>query len=170
MKADICSRVSKIVFYIAMAVSVALIALFFFVGFNDTETINNNDMRAPQFTDALIYWIYALTGITVLLVVSFGLISFGKNFSDDPMGALKGLFGVLLLVVLFGGAYFLASDTPIIVNGKPLSDSDGNPIAASAYILTDVVIYVQYALFAVCALATMFSLLNISRKVKGSNK
>ena len=126
MKADICSRVSKIVFYIAMAVSVALIALFFFVGFNDTETINNNDMRAPQFTDALIYWIYALTGITVVLVVLFGLISFGKNFKDDPLGALKGLAGLLLLVVLFGGAYFLASDTPIIVNGKPLSDSDGN--------------------------------------------
>ena len=165
MKADICSRVSKIVFYIAMAVSVALIALFFFVGFNDTETINNNDMRAPQFTDALRYWIYALTGITVVLVVLFGLISFGKNFKDDPLGALKGLAGLLLLVVLFGGAYFLASDTPIIVNGKPLSDSDGNPIAASAYILTDVCIYVQYVLLAVATVCTILNLMVISKVI-----
>ena len=80
MKADICSRVSKIVFYIAMAVSVALIALFFFVGFNETETINNNDMRSPQFTDALLYWIYALTALAIALVLVFGIMSFVKNF------------------------------------------------------------------------------------------
>ena len=166
MKADICSTVSKIAFYVAMAVSVALIVLFFFVGFNDTETINNNDMRAPQFTDALLYWIYALTAIAVVLVLAFGLISFGKNFKDSPLGAVKGLLGVLLLVALFGIAYALASPDPIYVNGKELADSDGNPIAASSYILTDVLIYVQYILFAICALATLFGLTNFSQPVK----
>ena len=80
MNADICSKVSKIAFYITMAVSVALIVLFFGVGFNNMETINNNDMRSPQFTDALLYWIYALTAIAVVLVLVFSLISFGKNF------------------------------------------------------------------------------------------
>ena len=166
MKADICSKVSKIAFYLAMAISVVLIVLFFFVGFNDTETINNNDMRAPQFTDALLYWIYALTGIAVVLVLVFSLVSFAKNFKDNPLGAVKGLLGVLLLVALFGVAYALASEEPIIVNGKQLADSDGNPIAASSYILTDVLIYVQYALFAACALATGYGLLNISQPVK----
>ena len=166
MKADICSKVSKIAFYIAMAVSVALIVLFFGVGFNNMETINNNDMRSPQFTDALLYWIYALTGIAVVLVLVFSLISFGKNFKDSPLGAVKGLLGVLLLVALFGVAYALASDAPIFVNGKQLADSDGNPIGASSYILTDVLIYVQYALLAACTLATAFSLLNISKPVK----
>ena len=166
MKADLCSKVSKIAFYIAMAVSVALIVLFFFVGFNNTETINNNDMRAPQFTDALLYWIYALTGIAVVLVLVFSLVSFAKNFKDNPLGAVKGLLGVLLLVALFGVAYALASEEPIIVNGKQLADSDGNPIAASSYILTDVLIYVQYALLAACALATGYGLLNISKPVK----
>ena len=166
MYADICSKVSRIAFYIAMAVSVALIVLFFGVGFNDIETINNNDMRSPQFTDALLYWIYALTTIAVVLVLGFGIVSFGKNFKESPVGALKGLMGVLLLVVLFGVAYLLASDAPIYVNGKKLADSDGNPIAASSYFLTDVLIYVQYALGAACALATAFSLLNISKQVK----
>ena len=166
MNADICSKVSRIAFYIAMAVSVALIVLFFGVGFNDIETINNNDMRSPQFTDALLYWIYALTAIAVVLVLGFGIVSFGKNFKESPVGALKGLMGVLLLVVLFGVAYLHASDAPIYVNGKQLADSDGNPIAASSYILTDVLIYVQYALGAACALATAFSLLNISKQVK----
>ena len=166
MNADICSKVSKIAFYVAMVASIALIVLFFGVGFNNVETINNNDMRAPQFTDALLYWIYALTGIAVVLVLVFSLISFAKNFKDSPIGAVKGLLGVLLLVVLFGIAYALASDDPIFVNGKQLADSDGNPIAASSYILTDVLIYVQYALGAACALATAFSLLNISKPVK----
>ena len=166
MKADLCSKVSKISFYITMAVSLVVIALFFAVGFGNTETINNNDMRAPQFTDALLYWIYALTAIAVVLVLVFGLISFGKNFKDSPVGALKGLLGVLLLIALFGVAYALASPEPIFVNGKQLATSDGTPIAASSYILTDVLIYVQYALFAVCALATLFGLTNFSRPVK----
>ena len=166
MKADLCSKVSKISFYVTMAVSLAIIALFFCVGFGNTETINNNDMRAPQFTDALLYWIYALTAIAVVLVLAFSIISFAKNFKDSPMGAVKGLLGVLLLVALFGVAYALASDEPIFVNGKQLADSDGNPIGASSYILTDVLIYVQYALGAACALATAFSLLNISKPVK----
>ena len=73
--------------------------------------------------------------------------------------------GVLLLVALFGVAYVLASDEPIFVNGKQRADSDGNPIAASSYILTDVLIYVQYALLAACALATGYGLLNISKPV-----
>ena len=166
MKADLCSKVSKISFYVTMAVSLAIIALFFCVGFGNTETINNNDMRAPQFTDALLYWIYALTAIAVVLVLVFGLISFGKNFKDSPLGAIKGLLGVLLLVALFGIAYALASPDPIYVNGKVLADSDGNPIAASSYILTDVLIYVQYILFAICALATLFGLTNFSQPVK----
>lgn len=166
MKADLCSKVSKISFYVTMAVSLVIIALFFCVGFGNSETINNNDMRAPQFTDALIYWIYALTALAIVLVVGFGLVSFGKNFKDSPIGAIKGLLGVLLLVVLFGIAYALSSSDPIFVNGKQLADSDGNPIAASSYILTDVVIYVQYALFAVCALATLFGLTNYSKPVK----
>ena len=123
-------------------------------------------MRSPQFTDALLYWICALTGIAVVLVLVFSLISFGKNFKDSPLGAVKGLLGVLLLVALFGIAYALASDAPIFVNGKQLADSDGNPIGASSYILTDVLIYVQYALLAACTLATAFSLLNISKPVK----
>ena len=166
MKADLCTKVSKISFYVTMAVSLVIIALFFCVGFGNTETINNNDMRAPQFTDALIYWIYALTALAIVLVVGFGLVSFGKNFKDSPIGAIKGLLGVLLLVALFGVAYAFSSSDPIFVNGKQLADSDGNPIAASSYILTDVVIYVQYALLAVCALATLFGLTNYSKPVK----
>lgn len=166
MKADMCSKVSKIAFYIAMAVSVVLIALFFLVGFNEMETINNNDLRSPQFTDALLYWIYALTVLAVVLVLIFSVISFAKNFKESPLGAIKGLAGILLLVLLFVVSYFLASETPIYVNGKPLGDSDGNPITASTYVLTDVLIYVQYMLLAACVAATLFAMLGISKGIK----
>ncbi len=166
MKADLCSKISKITFYIAMAVSVAIIALFFLVGFGNSETINNNDMRAPQFTDALLYWVYALTALAVVLVLVFALVSFFKKLKDSPKNAIKGLLGVVLLAVLFVVAYVLASDAPIYVNGKPLADSDGNAIAGSMYILTDVLIYVQYTLLAACVLATLFGMLNISKSIK----
>lgn len=166
MKADMYKIVSKIAFYIAMAVSVVLIVLFFAVGFNNTETINNSDMRAPQFTDALLYWIYMLTAIAIILVLLFSIVAFAKKLVDNPSAAGKSLLGLVLIVVPFVVSYFLASGEQIVVNGKPLSDSDGNPIAASLYVMTDVLIYVQYILFAVCALATVYGLLNITRPVK----
>ncbi|MBR5860957.1 MAG: hypothetical protein IKY71_06390 [Bacteroidaceae bacterium] len=160
-------KASKIVFYISMAVSLAIIALFFFVGFGNTEYINGSDMRSPLMTDALLYLIYVLTILAVVLVVVFSLVSFFKNLKNSPKDAMKSLVGILAVVLLFVVAYALASDEPIMVNGKPLSVSnDGTPVSGSAYILTDVILYAQYVLFAACTLATVYGLLNITRTVK----
>ena len=160
-------KTSKIVFYISMAVSLAIIVLFFFVGFGNTDIYNGNELRSPMFTDALLYWIYVLTILAVVLVLVFSTSSFLKGFATNPKAAIKSIAGVLAIVVLFVVAYALSSDAPIMVNGKPLSVSnDGAPVEGSAYVLTDVLLYVQYVLFAVCALATLFGLLNITRAVK----
>lgn len=160
-------KASRIVFYILMAVSLAIIVLFFFVGFGDTDIYNGNEMRSPMFTDALLYWIYVLTILAVVLVLVFSTSAFAKSLATNPKAAMKSVVGVLAVVLLFVVAYALSSDAPIMVNDKPLSTSnDGTPVAASAYILTDVLLYVQYVLFAACALATMFGLLNITRAVK----
>ena len=160
-------KASRIVFYILMAVSLAIIVLFFFVGFGDTDIYNGNEMRSPMFTDALLYWIYVLTILAVVLVLVFSTSAFAKSLATNPKAAMKSVIGVLAVVLLFVVAYALSSDAPIMVNDKPLSTSnDGTPVAASAYILTDVLLYVQYVLFAACALATVFGLLNITRAVK----
>jgi hypothetical protein len=119
-----------------------------------------------MFTDALLYWIYVLTGLAVVLVFVFGIVSFAKKLKDSPKEAMKSLLGVVMLLVLVLVAYLLSSDEAILVNGKPLVDSDNNPIAASSYVLTDVLLYVQYVLFGACTLATIFGLLNISKSVK----
>ena len=160
-------KASRIVFYILMAVSLAIIVLFFFVGFGDTDIYNGNEMRSPMFTDALLYWIYVLTILAVVLVLVFSTSAFAKSLATNPKAAMKSVAGVLAVVLLFVVAYALSSDAPIMVNDKPLSISnDGTPVAASAYILTDVLLYVQYVLFAACALATIFGLLDITRAVK----
>ena len=68
-----------------MAVSLAIIALFFIVGFGETEIINGNEMRSPMFTDALLYWIYVLTILAVVLVLVFSTVSFFKNLKKNPI-------------------------------------------------------------------------------------
>ena len=166
MKADSCSRISKPMFYVMMAVTLVIIGLFFFVGFGNTETLNGNDLLSPMFTDALLYWIYILTGLAVILVLVFGIVSFAKKLKDSPKEAVKSLMGVVVLVALFVVAYLLSSGDAIVVNGKPLVDGDNNPIAASSYVLTDVLLYVQYVLLGACVLATLVGLLNISKSVK----
>ena len=166
MKADSCSRISKPLFYVMMAVTVVILALFFFVGFGETETLNGNELLSPMFTDELLYWMYILTGLAIVLVLFFSLASFAKKFKDSPKEAVKSLMGVLIIVVLFVVAYFLSSGDPITVNGKELVDSNDKPIASSLYLMTDLLLYVQYVLLVACTLATLYGLLGISKSVK----
>ena len=114
----------------------------------------------PQFTDLLLYWMYGLLAVSVICVLIFGLAQFIAKMKESPVAALKSLSGVLLLVVLFGGAYLVASDDTLVVSGKAFDDKN-------ILILTDVCIYVQYALLLVTVICTVAS---VSGIFKASNK
>ena len=102
-----------------------------------------------------LYLCYAMVGIALMLVLVFGAISFVRQLMKNPLEAVKGLIGVLLLAALVGVSCLLSSSEPISVEGKLLADSDGNPISGSSYFLTDVIIYMQYALLAITVLSML---------------
>ena len=115
-------------------------------------------MTSPEYTDLLIYWMYILMAAAVVLVLVFGIIAYFKKFKDSPKEAIKSLLGVILLVVVFAVAYAMSSDAPIMINGQVESN-------ANILVMTDLFIYVQYALFTVCTLATLVSLSGVLKSV-----
>ncbi len=160
MKAAIAEKLSTYVFAVLLALTAVVLVLFYAVGYDNMTQVAAGMVIDPQFTDLLMYWMYSLLAICVLCVLVFGLIQFGAKLKENPMAALKGLSGIFLLAVIFGVAYAFASDDTMVISGKAFDDKN-------ILILTDVCIYVQYALLLVSIICTIAS---VSGVFKASNK
>lgn len=151
MKADSVNNISKYVFYVLMAVSAVVLVLFYLVGFDNTTMIASGPATDPEHTDTLIWWMYILTALCVFCMILFSIVQFFVSLKTNPRAALKGIVSLVLLAVLFGGAYALADDAPVMNNGKAFTDS-------GILVFTDVCIYVQYVLLFVATLCTIIGL------------
>ena len=161
-------KISKYVFYTMIVAILAAFAISMFAGPKEVyEMVSDKgevtgSVEYPGKIGVQLYLCYAMVGIALLLVLVFGAASFVKKLMKDPVDAVKGLAGVLLLLVLVGVSCMMSSSEPISVEGKLLADSDGNPISGSSYFLTDVIIYMQYVLLAITVLS-MFASFFISK-------
>lgn len=160
MKASVINKISSYVFAALVGVSAVVLGLFFFVGYDNYITLNGKSVVDPQFTDLLMYWMYALVAAGIVFVVLFVIAQFFATLKSNPRSAMNTVIGIVLVVALFGGAYALAEDTPIRMADNTLFEDKFN------LILSDVCIYVQYVLLAVSVLLTVVSLLGVKAKVK----
>lgn len=158
MKAAVINKLSTYVFYVLMAVSAVVLLLFYLVGYDNMSQVAAGMVTDPEYLDLLMYWMYALLVISVVAMLVFMVVQFFSTLKTNPKSAVKGVVSLLLFVVLFGGAYALADDSSIVVNGTVFEDSD-------ILIFTDVCIYVQYVLLAITCLCTVLGLLGISKFV-----
>ena len=71
MKASVINNLSTYILGVLIAASVVVCGLFFFVGYDNYTTLNGKSLVAPQFTDILLYWMYALVAVGVFLLVIF---------------------------------------------------------------------------------------------------
>ncbi|MFI3331246.1 MAG: hypothetical protein R3Y38_05530 [Rikenellaceae bacterium] len=85
----------SIIKYLFLAISVIVVAVFF-AGFADV--------------DAMLFWAYILLGLTVAVVVIAPIV----NLISNPKGAVGSLIGVAIVALVFGVAYALASDAPVV--------------------------------------------------------
>lgn len=92
--AKLSYKMSYYALYVCFAVILVVLGMFFLVGYNNPV----GDMNAPEHTETLIYLMYALFGVTVGLTVIAAIAQFGAALKDNPMGAIKSLLGLVLLV------------------------------------------------------------------------
>ncbi|MCR4845026.1 MAG: hypothetical protein K5843_08555 [Bacteroidales bacterium] len=96
------AKIFKILLWVLLILSVAVLVWGFFKGF---ET---NDGTA---TDVLLYWAYIVLGIALAAVICVGLYI---TATTNPKGLIKIGIAVVAAAALFGICYLLASGAPAV--------------------------------------------------------
>ena len=153
------SKIASIAYYILLAVSAVVLVLFFCVGFGNMESLPSGYYKSPQFTDVLMYWMYALAAICgVCTLVGAVTAKGGKVDSNMPAwGAVLAKVGLWLFLPVLVIAWFMGSKSPIMT---------GTGLYEDAFWLqvTDAIIYTVYVLLIVTAVALVASLSGIFKK------
>ena len=77
---------------------------------------------------------------------------------DNPKGAIKSLFGLILLVVLLIITYNIGSNVPVLLGGGTVYEN------ATMLKVTDMFLYSTYALLVVAAIGTLLNLTGIFKQ------
>ena len=153
------SKIASIAYYVLLAVSAVVLVLFFCVGFGNMESLPSGYYKSPQFTDLLMYWMYALAAICgICTLVGAVTAKGGKIDSNMPAwGTVLAKVGLWLFIPVLAITWFLGSKSPIMT---------GTGLYEDAFWLqaTDAIIYTVYVLLIVTAVALVASLSGIFKK------
>ena len=153
--AKLSYKVSYYVFYVCVALIVIVLALFFGVGYGE---VNAAGLTEPAYTDTLIYLMYGLFAVAVIATLVAAIMQFGGALKENPKGALKSLFGLILMVVLLIVTYSMGSAAPVAMGDGPIYDD------AVMLRVTDMFLYSTYALLVIAAIGTLLNLTGIFKQ------
>ena len=92
-----------------IVISVIVFAMFYFGGVVDPAAEN----KEPVNTSLLLYWCYALFGVTMICLILFGIMQFFSSLKTKPKAALGSLVVVVAFFVLLGITYAIGDSTPL---------------------------------------------------------
>lgn len=127
---------------VLVAVSVILVTLIYVGGNGAPIDFAGESLTVPKFTDALLYWTYALTILAVCITILGALSNYVKEFISAPKSALKSLIPLVLFALVFIVAWNLGTGERMSIIGYEGTENEGFWAQFS-----DMMIYVIYALF-----------------------
>ena len=104
--AKLSYKVSYYVFYVCIALILVVLGMFYFVGYTNPV----GEYNEPQNTEALIYLMYAMFGVTVVITLIGAIAQFAGALKDNPKAAIKSLIGRLSLRTLILFAYTIVAN------------------------------------------------------------
>ena len=148
------SRISRWTLYALTAVTLALLAAFFFGGsvLPENQFSELVGLPEPNFTNGILYWIYALLGITILAVFAFSIVGFINNFINNRKKALNSLVMLVIFAVLLIIAYSIGDGTQLNILGY-----EGPDNVTARLKMTDMWIYSVYILMGLVILSMLLS-------------
>lgn len=148
------SRLSRWTLYAMSFITVVLIALFFLAGnvLPENQLPELVGLTEPVFTDALLYWVYVLLGITILALLVFSLLGFANNFRHNKKSAINSLLILVVFTVLLIVTYSIGDGTPLNIIGYEGPDNVKGMLK-----LTDMWLYSIYILMALTILSMLLS-------------
>lgn len=152
--AKLSYKVSYYVFYVCVALILVVLGMFYFVGYNNPV----GEYNEPQNTEALMYLMYAMFGVSVVITLLGALAQFAGALKDNPKSAIKSLLGFILLIVLLIVTYNVgSSETVLLGDGTQYND-------VTMLKVSDMLIYSTYILFGIAAIGTLLNLSGIFKK------
>ena len=147
-------KLSYYVFYACIVIILVVLGLFYFVGYNNPV----GDLNEPAHTETLIGLMYAMLAVCIIVTIGGSLIQFAGSLKNDPKSAIKSLVWLALFIVVLVVTYAIGSDA-----GIPLAD--GSVYDDKQWLkISDMMIYSEYLLFAIAAIATLLNLSGIFKK------
>ncbi|MEG1563565.1 MAG: hypothetical protein RR365_07535 [Bacteroides sp.] len=148
----------KLSYYVLYALFAAILIVlgFFYMGGEMAVSIVP-DMSTPNYTDALLYLMYALFAIAIVVTVVAFVYQFGTALKDNPMGAIRSLVGIIILVAVLVISWAMGSGETLVIPGY--SGTENVPFWLK---LTDMFLYTIYFLLA----ATVVAIIGSSIKKK----
>ena len=126
-----------------MVVGIIATALFFLGGSEGSLEVAGDFLDIPKFTNALLFWIYALVVLVILVTFGFVLAKLVETFKVDPKAGVRSVLVVLAAVGLCALCWFLGSPEKIEILGYEGTDNVGNMARMS-----DAIMYLVYILTA----------------------
>ena len=142
-----------------MVVGIVATALFFLGGSEGSLEVAGDFLDIPKFTNALLFWIYALVVLVILVTFGFVIAKLVETFKVDPKKGLVSVGVVLGAVALCALCWVLGSPEKIEIIGYEGTDNVGNMARMS-----DAIMYLVYILTASTVAALVWGV--IYTKVK----
>ena len=149
----------KVTLWVLMVVGIIATALFFLGGSEGSLEVAGDFLDIPKFTNALLFWIYALVVLVILVTFGFVLAKLVETFKVDPKRGLVSVAVVLGAVALCVLCWFLGSPEKVEILGYEGTDNVGNMARMS-----DAIMYLVYILTASTVAALVWGV--IYTKVK----
>ena len=149
----------KVTLWVLMLVGIVATALFFLGGSEGSLEVAGDFLDIPKFTNALLFWIYALVVLVILVTFGFVIAKLVETFKVDPKRGLVSVGVVLAAVALCALCWFLGSPEKVEILGYEGTDNVGNMARMS-----DAIMYLVYILTASTVAALVWGV--IYTKVK----
>ncbi|MGL5272819.1 MAG: hypothetical protein ACRC8J_04970 [Phocaeicola sp.] len=145
--AKLSYRVSYYVLYACIAVLLAVLAVFYTVGFNNPV----GEYNSPEHTETLIFLMYGILGVCLAATIVGAIAQFIAALRDNPKGAIKSLIGIVLLIAVLFVTHGMGATDAVMTGTGAYTDAFWLQI-------TDMLIYSIYFLLIVASIGTLVNL------------
>ncbi|MCQ2083079.1 MAG: hypothetical protein MJY58_01095 [Bacteroidaceae bacterium] len=154
-------KASKWAFGILCILSAIVLIMFYCIGYDNTEFLNNDNLTAPTYTGLLIIWMYAMVVLCAGAMLGFGIAAGIKGMKSRGKGSKGGFVGIvfLLTAAIVVLSYFMGSTEPVVTGEEIVSDF-------GTLKLTDTCLYSMYVLIVVATICTALSMVGVFKSKK----
>lgn len=145
MKVKNINKISTVVLWFCMIVSLSIFVLFY-TNFdpNSIETEHTTHI----FISLILNGLYFILTLTLLAVCLFSFFQFISRWKDNPRLIIQPIAGLISLAILFVGSYLFGNGNPLIIAGY-----EGNENTFFWLKITDMWLYSIYILMGLTVIA-----------------